>query len=269
MIGIIYISIFIGILLIGTIKSIYARDKYEAEISFAIVVFLYFLALILFFILFNLSVENYFGIEVSEVLWKFSIFIRIYSIGLFSSIHIVEVHKHSKIKFLAIIIYFFLEGIIISLLFFPDSFLIAQQNSNYLYFFRDNILLIFILIFNLTVILFLWISQIMGYNNYNDKKLGFYNTIFIILITLNLIFYSIFLITQNIILRNLHVISYLINSTFLLYVVIKKPALFLVLTNKIYDFIIFHKSGILLYSYNFQTNKEVDESLLKGSILIA
>ncbi|MCJ7648098.1 MAG: hypothetical protein MUP85_05755 [Candidatus Lokiarchaeota archaeon] len=30
----------------------------------------------------------------------------------------------------------------------------------------------------------------------------------------------------------------------------------------------FHKSGILLYSYNFETRQEVEESLLKGSILI-
>ncbi|MCK4480057.1 MAG: hypothetical protein KAV01_05985, partial [Candidatus Lokiarchaeota archaeon] len=44
--------------------------------------------------------------------------------------------------------------------------------------------------------------------------------------------------------------------------------LFIELTNKIHDFIIFHRSGILLYSYNFETGQETDESLLKGSILI-
>ena len=43
---------------------------------------------------------------------------------------------------------------------------------------------------------------------------------------------------------------------------------FLVITNKIFDFIIFHKSGILLYSFNFEKDQETDESLLKGSILI-
>jgi hypothetical protein len=64
------------------------------------------------------------------------------------------------------------------------------------------------------------------------------------------------------------VVLSIINTSFALYVIIKKPALLLVFTNKIFDFIIFHKSGILLYSYNFQTSKEVDESLLKGSILI-
>ncbi|MBY9003724.1 MAG: hypothetical protein KGD73_07105 [Candidatus Lokiarchaeota archaeon] len=49
---------------------------------------------------------------------------------------------------------------------------------------------------------------------------------------------------------------------------VKKPSLFKVFTNKLYDFIVFHKSGILLYSYNFETRQEVEESTLKGSILI-
>jgi len=49
---------------------------------------------------------------------------------------------------------------------------------------------------------------------------------------------------------------------------VKKPSLLEVFTNKLYDFIVFHKSGILLYSYNFETRQEVEESLLKGNILI-
>jgi hypothetical protein len=44
--------------------------------------------------------------------------------------------------------------------------------------------------------------------------------------------------------------------------------MFIELTNKIFEFIVFHKSGILLYSYNFETGKETEESILKGSILI-
>jgi len=66
----------------------------------------------------------------------------------------------------------------------------------------------------------------------------------------------------------LHPITYIINIGYFIVIIIKKPNLFAVLTNKIYDLIIFHKSGILLYSFNFQTREEVDESLLKGSILI-
>jgi hypothetical protein len=73
---------------------------------------------------------------------------------------------------------------------------------------------------------------------------------------------------MNELLRFLHLLFYLVTFLLFIYIIIKKPSFFLVFTNKIYDFIIFHKSGILLYSYNFQTGKEVDEQSLKGSILI-
>ena len=80
--------------------------------------------------------------------------------------------------------------------------------------------------------------------------------------------YSIYIITQNIVFRYLYAIVYLIGEILAVYFLIKKPFLFIELTNKIHDFIIFHRSGILLYSYNFETGEETDESLLKGSILI-
>ncbi|MEJ2276564.1 MAG: hypothetical protein P8Y70_02275 [Candidatus Lokiarchaeota archaeon] len=52
------------------------------------------------------------------------------------------------------------------------------------------------------------------------------------------------------------------------YTIIFKFDLFIVITNKIYNFIIFHRSGILLFAYDFQSKKEIDDSILKGSILI-
>ncbi|MFX1435033.1 MAG: hypothetical protein ACFFB1_14770, partial [Promethearchaeota archaeon] len=243
MIGIIYISILMLLLLIGITHGIYARGKYEVETGFAIIILIYFIGQTSSFILFNLSVENYFKIEISQTLWEISIFIRIFSIGLLSSIHSVELHKHSKIRFLAVIIYFFLEGIIVSLLIFPNSFLAVQQGTDYLFFFQDVKLLSILLIFNSAVITFLYISQIMGYKNFNDKDLANFFSTYIFLLSLNIITYSIFLITQNITFRVLYINLYILNSSIVSYIIIKKPALFLVFTNKIFDFIIFHKSG--------------------------
>ena len=48
----------------------------------------------------------------------------------------------------------------------------------------------------------------------------------------------------------------------------KRPELFVDFSNKIYNFIIFHRSGILLYNYYVKNGSEADDSLLKGSILI-
>jgi hypothetical protein len=51
-------------------------------------------------------------------------------------------------------------------------------------------------------------------------------------------------------------------------VIIKKPELFLVLTNKIYYVSIYHKSGILLFSYIFESERDFSDSAIWGNILI-
>ena len=55
---------------------------------------------------------------------------------------------------------------------------------------------------------------------------------------------------------------------FILYAIVKKPYLFIALTNRIHHIIVFHRSGILLFSYDSETGKEADDSLMKGTILI-
>jgi hypothetical protein len=51
---------------------------------------------------------------------------------------------------------------------------------------------------------------------------------------------------------------------------IKKPSMFLVLTNKVYYINIYHKSGILLASYEFQRLRDeaISDSAIWGNILI-
>ncbi|HDZ18270.1 MAG TPA: hypothetical protein ENH75_08270 [archaeon] len=49
---------------------------------------------------------------------------------------------------------------------------------------------------------------------------------------------------------------------------VKKPEIFLELTNKIYSINIYHKSGILLYSYKFRPINDESDSAIWGNILI-
>jgi hypothetical protein len=52
-------------------------------------------------------------------------------------------------------------------------------------------------------------------------------------------------------------------------VIIKKPEIFYVLPNRIYSINIYHKSGILLYSYDFEEQTDsIPESTIWGNILI-
>jgi len=50
--------------------------------------------------------------------------------------------------------------------------------------------------------------------------------------------------------------------------ILKKPENFLELTNKIHFINIYHKSGILLYSYKFETDNNETDSTIWGNILI-
>jgi len=268
MIASVFISTFVIILVFGIIYVILNRGKYEAELAITITFIIYFMSEITYFISFNLSAETFFDISSSLILWYISIIIRNFSIGIFAALHNFELNRDSKVRFLTALVYIFIVGIFFSLLFVPDSFTVIQKDFEYFYLFNNIGLLTSIILFNFCVILFSSIIQIKGYHNFADKKLGKFYYILILLFSLNIFLYSLYLITLDTYFKLFHSITYIINIGYLIGVFIKKPSLFAVFTNKIYDLIIFHQSGILLYSFNFQTREEVDENLLKGSILI-
>lgn len=89
--------------------------------------------------------------------------------------------------------------------------------------------------------------------------------IFSIPITLNVLYilfpYSLF--------RELFIIILWIAFTGISIMFVKKPEIFFVLPNRIYSINIYHKSGILLYTYNFEnlTDSKV-ESAIWGNILL-
>jgi hypothetical protein len=101
-----------------------------------------------------------------------------------------------------------------------------------------------------------------------DKKAGRVLSNLTFQFCIIIVLYSFFIISPNIVFKYFYAALYLIGAGFACYYIIEKPFLLIELTNRIYDFIIFHRSGILLYSYNFETGEETDDSLLKGSILI-
>jgi len=268
MIASIFVSILVVIYVISIIYLIIKRENYEAEKGLIIFFVIYFVIELIYFISFNLSAENFFDIPTALIIWYISIFTRNFSMGWFASLHNFELNKDSKVRFLPALIYIFMGGIGLSLLFVPDSFTVTQVGIEYYYSFNNIGLLSSINLFSFCIVFFSWIIQIKKYNNFADNKLAKFYNIFFLLFSLHVLLYNLYIITPNIYFKLLHSSLYLISIGYFVNIIIKKPNLLAVFTNKIYDFIIFHKSGILLYSYNFQTREEVDESLLKGSILI-
>lgn len=264
----IYIAIYLAIFSLSIITVIIERKKYKPENIFLFTVIFWYILHTSYFIFFSTATFNIFYEETAIIFWYLSIFFQIASITSWTSFYILELHKNSKIKILVILMFIFFSGIIFGLLYDSPSFnsSIIDQNINYS--FINPLLLVFIVFFNFIIAIVLITSQIKGYSNYHDKKLGQLYYVFTITFCTSIILYSIFLITQNVWIKHGHLIVYLFNTSFLVYIIIKKPTIFRVFTNKLYDFIVFHKSGILLYSYNFETKQEVEESTLKGNILI-
>jgi len=264
----IYIAVCLVLFPLSIIIAIIERKKYKPEKSFLFTILLWYILQASYFIFFSIATFNIIHEETALIFWYLSIFFQIASITLWTSFYILELHKNSKIKIWTILMFIFISGIIIGFLYDSPSFNLSIIDQNINYSFINPLLLVFIVFFNFSIAIVLMISQIKGYSNFHDKKLGQLYNVFTIIFCTSIILYSIFLITQNIWIKHVHLIIYLFNISFLVYILVKKPSLFEVFTNKLYDFIVFHKSGILLYSYNFETRQEVEESLLKGSILI-
>jgi hypothetical protein len=219
------------------------------------------------FPLLNLSSSSIFNEEITTSLWKLYIVIWIITLNGISYIHRYVI-EYDHVKISPTILNIFLSGIIIFLILFYENFTIKQDELNSQFFFQNYVSLILIAILSIEIIETIIYKQLKYFQDFLDKPsgymfcgLGFYFSIIIF-------FNFLFILLQDILIKDIFIIIYLIGAISAFYIVIKRPDIFIKLTSRINDFIIFHKSGILLYSYNFEAGQETDESILKGSILI-
>ncbi|MFX1570019.1 MAG: hypothetical protein ACFFCV_16815, partial [Promethearchaeota archaeon] len=243
------------------------RKNFGSKITIFFNGSLYVVLGILFFTFFFLSSEISFREEISLIFWYLSIIFWIFSVSMFSIIH-KYVINYEKQAVLSTLSYSLIFGIILGLSFIPNLYTIQLRNGVYSFFFNNLLLLSFILLYNTIIIGVMSYNLIKNFtrirNSISRKMLVSITLEFSIIIVI----YSFYILTRLILFKYLYSGFYLIGAFFVSFYLIKKPFLFIELTNRIYDFIIFHRSGILLYSFNFETGKESDESLLKGSILI-
>ena len=266
--SIVLIIISICISFLGIIYVYLNRENYGTTVNTILNISLYLFLGIMFFSLFILSAETDLNEIIALLFWKASIIAWITSISMLSIIQIFII-KFKRITSITSIIYPFVGGIIVSLTILSNSIDIYQASDNYYYFKFNNLILLILLIFyNICVFSFMWFNLINNLSKFRDKKSGRNLGLLTFHFSLIILLYTLHLITQNIVLRYMYYIIYLLGAIFASYTIFKKPTLFIELTNRVFNFIIFHKSGILLYSYNFETGKETDDSLLKGSILI-
>ncbi|MFW9820938.1 MAG: hypothetical protein ACFFE5_15125 [Candidatus Thorarchaeota archaeon] len=266
-IDIVIVGISFTVSLIGIVFLYLNRENFGSILNIILNGLIYIFLGILFFTFFFLSSEVNFTEEQAFVLWYFSILFWIISLSMLSIIQKFVINYEKK-AILSMLLYSLFIGIILGLAIIPNSFTISQTYGFYFFDFQNLMLLFAIISYNLVTMGVLCYNLIKFYSNIRDNKSKKMLSALTIEFCVIIIFYSIFIITKNYSIKYIYAAFYIFGAVFVSYYLFRRPFMFIELTNKIYDFIIFHRSGILLYSYNFETGKETDESLLKGTILI-
>ena len=223
------------------------------------------------------SITIYFSDTINVILWKCSIVSGFVGLCLTSLIYtfLKEYKKVPEFPFLFFITIF---GFLIGALFYPSSIQIEVNNSsippffildlseiNYSY---NSITGLILIIFQSSIVFYYFFLSITIYSKARNKdttKGLFYSTV---IFTIPILLYILYIIYNLPIFRELHVLSLWVTISGVCVMLIKNPEMFLELTNKIFYINIYHKSGILLYSYHVNKSQNEIDSAIWGKILI-
>jgi hypothetical protein len=195
-----------------------------------------------------------------------------------SSLIYTFLKEYKKVPDFPFLFFIGLFGFLIGALLYPSSIQIEVNNSSIPPFFIldlsevnysfNSITGLIIIIFQSSIIFYYFLISIRIYSKARNKdatKGLLYNTV---ILTIPILMYILYIIYNHPIFRELHILSLWITITGVCIILLKKPEMFLELTNKIYYINIYHKSGILLYSYHFKKSQNEIDSTIWGKILI-
>jgi hypothetical protein len=278
------ISLIIGYLfifsssLVVTIHIVRNRKNYGTELIGFLNAATVFTSGILHSTHYILSVVLFISPQINILLWKFSIIAWFISLVI-TSLLFSFFREYKKIKSFPFIFYALLFGLLIGALLSPNSIIIILDIStpssislidpsqiNYILNFATGSI---INVFQILV-LFYYLYIAIKINIRSKKKeetlsLFLNAIIFSIPITLN----ALYILFHHTLFRELAIIILWIAYFGVSIMFVKKPEIFFVLPNRIYSINIYHKSGIMIYSYNFDDQTDYKtESTIWGNILI-
>ncbi len=161
------------------------------------------------------------------------------------------------------LLFSFLIGILISI----SKITINQQEINLLYS-LNSIPKLIIIIFNWSVLLYLIYTSLRIRMISKFKRISNQLLIFTLILSNSTLFFCLSLILENVIFLHLFIALFWLALITKSLITIRNPKIYVKLTNKIYYIHIYHKSGVLLYSYDFKINNQQRESMIWGNILI-
>ncbi len=284
MIHITTVSLIIGFLvtfslsLIVTIYIFRNRKNYGTELIGILNAATVFTSGILHSTHYLLSVVLFISPHINILLWKLSIIFWCLSLVI-TSLLFSFFREYKKIKSFPFLFYTLLFGLLIGALLSPNSVklildpsipssvsLINPFQINYILNFPTGLI---INVFQILVIFYYLYIAIKI--NIESKKKEETLSLFLnaIIFSIPITLYALYILFQQTLFRELVIIILWIAYFGISIMFVKKPEIFFVLPNRIYSINIYHKSGIMIYSYNFdeQTDSKT-ESTIWGNILI-
>jgi len=247
--------------------------KFTAILNFLAI----FNAVVIYSTLYMLSVLILFSESINILLWKLSIIFGFISLFITSLIY-TFLKEFKRIPYFPFLIFTMLFGLLIGSFFSPNSVQILINSLNSPPFLNTDLSIINFT-FNILTGLIIGIFQISSMGYYfllsyviyiraRNKELvkGLIVNNFILFTPI--LMYILYVTFQLSIFRELHMLCLWINILLICYILVKKPEMFSELTNKLFYVNIYHKSGILLYSYKFSTSNNEIDSTIWGNILI-
>ena len=223
------------------------------------------------------SITFFFSEALNIILWKLSIFSGLVSL-LLNTLIFTFLRHYKELPDFPFLYFVTLFGMLIGILFFSNSisldinisqsppfFIQDPSQINYYYDITTGIL---ITIFQSSNAIYYFTLSILIHKKTRNKNITkglIKNTLFF---PIPILMYILYIFFKLPIFRELHIISLWIIIFGFCVILLRKPEMFLELTNKIYYINIYHKSGILLYSYKFTKSPDELDSAIWGNILI-
>ncbi len=262
---------YILILCVGVYTLVFIlthHERYGVMFSAILNFLTIFNASMIYSTIYFISVIFFYTEGINILLWELSLISGFIGLMLTSLIYSF-LKEFKKVPYFPFLYFMILFGLLIGSFFMPNSVQVSIISDisivNYTFNFMTGLI---ISIFQSSfVIYFFFLSHII-YKRARDKAAlkGLIINSFIFIFPV--LMYILYITFQAWIFRELHIISLWINITSICFLLIKKPEIFSELTNKIYYINIYHKSGILLFSYKFKTSNNEVDSTTWGNILI-
>ena len=270
--------IILGVTMVSVIAILRNKSAYGTELNMYLNLASILNGGIIFSTLFLLSTLFYINKELSIILWKGSIISEFVSLLIISVIYsfFKKYRKIQTFPFLYLALWF---GLLIGILILPNSIRLTINLSEPIPIFLGDPSVVYynfgfftglIIILFQAMIIFYLISLSLRINLESKKKgISLPLVINSIIYALPTFMFIIYVINEDPLYRELYIILFWITYFAVDIVLITKPEMFFILPNKIYAVNIYHKSGILLYSYKFEKEIEFqDDSKIWGNVLV-